>query len=105
MCAGGWAMPQIAGCFLSRAGLLSPTLISTKAQSPQRQLLFSPPGGTYVGWSIGGGVEYAITQNLLGRVEYLYDHFGHKDYIGSDGDPYRVSLTGSTVRGALAWKF
>ena len=41
----------------------------------------------------------------LGRIEYLYDHFGHKDYIGSDGDPYRVSLTGNTVRGALAWKF
>ena len=56
------------------------------------------PGATYVGWSIGGGVEYAITQNLLGRVE-------HKNYVGSDGDPYRVSLTGSTVRGALAWKF
>jgi outer membrane immunogenic protein len=62
-------------------------------------------GATYVGWTIGAGIEYAITQNLLGRVEYLYDHFGHKDYIGSDGDPYRVSLTGNTVRGALAWKF
>jgi len=60
---------------------------------------------TGAGWTIGAGIEYAITQNLLGRVEYLYDHFGHKDYIGSDGDPYRVSLTGSTVRGALAWKF
>jgi outer membrane immunogenic protein len=63
------------------------------------------PGATYVGWSIGGGVEYAVTQNLLGRVEFLYDNFGHKNYVGSDGDPYRVSLTGSTVRGALAWKF
>ena len=62
-------------------------------------------GGTYVGWSIGGGIEYAITQNLLGRIEYLYDNFGHKDYVRSDGDPYRVSLTGQTVRGALAWKF
>jgi outer membrane immunogenic protein len=64
-----------------------------------------PTGGTYVGWSIGGGVEYAITQNLLGRVEFLYDNFGHKDYVGSDGHPYRVSLTGRTLRGALAWKF
>jgi outer membrane immunogenic protein len=62
-------------------------------------------GATYVGWSIGGGVEYAITQNLLARVEFLYDDFGHKDYVGSDGDPYRVSLTGRTLRGALAWKF
>ena len=51
------------------------------------------------------GIEYAFTQNLLGRIEYLYDNFGHKDYVGSDGDPYRVSLTGQTVRGALAWKF
>jgi len=64
-----------------------------------------PPGGTYVGWSIGGGIEYAIAQNILGRVEFLYDDFGHKNYIGSDGDPYRVKLTGSTARGALVWKF
>src|SRR5262249_23482016 len=58
-----------------------------------------PPivGATYVGWSIGGGIEYAITQNLLARAEFLYDNFGHKDYIGSDGDPYRVSLTGRTA--------
>jgi outer membrane immunogenic protein len=64
-----------------------------------------PTGGTYVGWSIGGGIEYAVTQNLLARAEFLYDNFGHKDYVGSDGDPYRVSLTGRTLRGALAWKF
>lgn len=67
-----------------------------------------PPtrGGKYFGWSVGGGVEYAFTRNLLGRVEYLYDDFGHKDYISAiDGSPYRVSLTGNTLRGALAWKF
>jgi outer membrane immunogenic protein len=62
-------------------------------------------GGKYFGWSIGGGIDYAFTRNLIGRVEYLYDDFGHKDYIGSDGDPYRVSLTGHTLRGALTWKF
>jgi outer membrane immunogenic protein len=64
-----------------------------------------PTGGKYYGWSIGGGIEYAFTRNLVGRVEYLYDDFGHKDYTGVDGDPYRVSLTGQTLRGALAWKF
>jgi hypothetical protein len=51
----------------------------------------------------GGGAEMAITRNLVGRVEYLYDDFGHKNYIGSTGDPYRVSFRGQTVRGALAW--
>lgn len=62
-------------------------------------------GAKYTGWSIGGGAELAITHNLVGRVEYSYDNFGHKDYIGATGDPYRVSFRGQTVRGALAWKF
>jgi opacity protein-like surface antigen len=64
-----------------------------------------PTGAKYTGWSIGGGAEVAFTRNLVGRIEYLYDDFGHKDYIGSTGDPYRVSFRGQTVRGALAWKF
>ena len=62
-------------------------------------------GAKYVGWSIGGGVEVGITRNVVGRVEYLYDDFGSKDYIGITGDPYHVSFRGQTVRGALAWKF
>jgi outer membrane immunogenic protein len=62
-------------------------------------------GAKYTGWSLGGGAELAITRNLVGRVEYLYDDFGHKDYVGVTGDPYRVSFRGQTVRGALAWKF
>ncbi len=64
-----------------------------------------PPGGKFYGWSIGGGAEVAFTRNLVGRVEYLYDDYGHKDYTGVTGDPYRVSFRAQTVRGALAWKF
>jgi outer membrane immunogenic protein len=64
-----------------------------------------PAGASYFGWSIGGGVEVAVTRNFVARIEYLYDDYGHKDYTGSDGDPYRVSLTGQTLRGALIWKF
>jgi outer membrane immunogenic protein len=62
-------------------------------------------GGKYYGWSVGGGVETALTSNLIGRVEYFYDDFGHKDYVGVLGNHYRVSLTGHSVRAALAWKF
>jgi outer membrane immunogenic protein len=58
-----------------------------------------------VGFSVGGGVEYAFTQHLLGRVQYIYDDFGSKDYVATDGGTYRVNLTSQTVRGALAWKF
>ncbi|MGB8073374.1 MAG: hypothetical protein WCF55_11090 [Pseudolabrys sp.] len=51
-----------------------------------------PTGARYDGWSIGGGVEVAILRNLIGRIEYLYDDFGSKDYIGVTGDPYRGSF-------------
>jgi outer membrane immunogenic protein len=60
---------------------------------------------TYVGFSVGAGVEYALTQNLLGRLQYIYDDFGGKDYVTVDGETYRVRLTSQTLRGALSWKF
>jgi outer membrane immunogenic protein len=60
---------------------------------------------TYVGFSVGAGVEYAFTQNLLGRLQYIYDDFGGKNYVTVDGDTYRVNLTSQTLRGALSWKF
>ncbi len=63
------------------------------------------PGGKYVGFSVGGGVEYAFTPNLLARLQYIYDDFGGKNYTAADGGIYRVSLTGQTLRGALSWKF
>lgn len=62
-------------------------------------------GGKYYGWSVGGGVELAATRNAFARLEYLYDDFGHKDYVGVLGDTYRVSLTGHTLRAALGFKF
>ena len=60
---------------------------------------------TYTGFSIGGGLEHAFNSWLIGRVEYLYDDFGHQDYATSDGDTYRVGLKAHTVRGALSVKF
>jgi outer membrane immunogenic protein len=67
-------------------------------------VLSSAPGGTYTGGSIGGGVEQAFTRQISGRIEYLYDDFGHKTYtIGDDG--YRVHVTGQTLRGAVVFRF
>jgi opacity protein-like surface antigen len=40
----------------------------------------------------------------IARVEYLHDDFGDKNFLIS-GEPYRVKLTGDTVRGALMYKF
>ena len=95
---GSWLMFATAGIAASdlsfREGAINTTFVPA-----------STSGGKYYGWSVGGGVETALTSNLIGRVEYFYDDFGHKDYVGVLGNPYRVSLTGHRVRAALAWKF
>ena len=62
---------------------------------------------THYGFTIGGGAEYAISDNLLLRVEYLYDDYGEERYnFGKDpGDHYDVDLTTHTVRAAVSYKF
>jgi outer membrane immunogenic protein len=61
-------------------------------------------GGTYAGWSIGGGADYAFSNRISGRVEYLYDDFGKKTYVVGVNDSYEARLTSSTVRAALVIK-
>jgi outer membrane immunogenic protein len=61
-------------------------------------------GSVFTGWTLGGGADIAISPSWIARVEYLHDDFGDKTFLIS-GDPYRVKLTGDTVRGALMYKF
>ncbi len=35
---------------------------------------------THVGWTVGAGIEYAITQNVTARAEYRYTDLGSKTY-------------------------
>jgi outer membrane immunogenic protein len=61
-------------------------------------------GGSYWGWSIGGGIDYAITDEIIGRIEYLHDEFDDKDYE-EDEEDYTAELNTDTVRAALIFKF
>jgi outer membrane immunogenic protein len=38
------------------------------------------PSSTRVGWTIGGGVEYAVTNNITIKGEYLYADLGKSDF-------------------------
>jgi outer membrane immunogenic protein len=68
-------------------------------QQPELQLL-----GTYYGWTIGGGIDYALTDSLIGRLEYLHDEFGEKDY-NDEGEDYSADFSADIVRAALSYKF
>ncbi|WP_332691414.1 outer membrane protein [Bosea sp. (in: a-proteobacteria)] len=68
-----------------------------------------------VGWALGAGVEYAITNNLTLKGEYLYYDLGRTRYVvaGNSNDPddeflganARRKTHGHVVRAGLNWKF
>jgi outer membrane immunogenic protein len=60
---------------------------------------------THFGFTIGGGVEYALTDSALLRVEYLYDDYGQAEYTYENDDVYEADLSAHTVRAAVSFKF
>jgi outer membrane immunogenic protein len=63
------------------------------------------------GWTIGGGLEYAITQSLTWKAEYLYTRYNSASYavtLDDDGIVPGITLGRtnlSTFRTGLNWRF
>lgn len=60
---------------------------------------------THTGWTVGGGAEYAFTDNWLGRVEYRYTDFGDKTFRSDFIDEGKVDLKTHEVRIGVSYKF
>ncbi|MFN3688276.1 outer membrane protein [Salinarimonas sp.] len=56
------------------------------------------------GWALGAGVEYAFTDNLTTRVEYLYTDLQNKTFR-LPGVTTRAGAEFSTVRAGVNFKF
>lgn len=57
---------------------------------------------TFVGWTVGAGVEHAFTDNWIGRVEYRYADFGSEEIADSGVE---VDLKQHSVRLGISYKF
>jgi outer membrane immunogenic protein len=60
------------------------------------------------GYAVGVGGEYAITNNLVLGVEYLYYDLGRENIrvgTAAQNADYRVTHTGDIIRGRLSFKF
>ena len=57
-----------------------------------------------VGWTIGGGVEAAVTDNVTARVEYRYSDYG-TDKFSVAGSRVKSDLSENRVMLGLGYKF
>lgn len=55
---------------------------------------------TQIGWTVGGGVEGMITENISAKLEYLYVNFSDEDQFGEETD-----LDAHVIRAGLNYKF
>ena len=66
-------------------------------------------GGHATGWSAGGGLEYAATDNLLVRAEFLHDDYTNEKSAVCDVtlvcDKFEVGFTDNIFRIGVSWKF
>lgn len=54
------------------------------------------------GYAIGGGLEYAVTPNLIARAEYIYSDYGN---VSRGNDPNEVSTDMHLARIGLSYRF
>ena len=59
---------------------------------------------TLTGWTIGAGVDYAMTDHLILRAEYRYTDFGDEDY-SKNNIKYNVDYKTNDFRVGVAYKF
>ncbi|HMN38453.1 MAG TPA: porin family protein [Hyphomicrobium sp.] len=59
---------------------------------------------TETGWAVGGGAEYAFSEAMSAKLEYLYMDFGSTSARSSDGDIYRFENALHSVRLGLNFK-
>jgi outer membrane immunogenic protein len=64
---------------------------------------------TRSGWTVGGGIEYAVTNNWSVRAEYRYSDFGHFTdfpFVTVAGAPFvQHHLTQNQVQMGVSYKF
>lgn len=56
------------------------------------------------GYTVGGGVDYAISNNTIAKLEYQYMDFGNRTF-SDETDYAKLRFKAHTVRAGVAYKF
>ena len=63
-----------------------------------------PDESVRVGYTVGGGIEAALSENLSGRVQYLYANYGKRD-MEFDGTYPDVAVDTHAIKAGLLFHF
>jgi outer membrane immunogenic protein len=107
----GWAHDH--WMIFAAGGLASGHIKSSYVLSDPTGVFVSATGSadkTRYGWTVGGGVEYALSNDWFLRAEYLYIDLGKFDYLSSNGAPggvwnTEVDTRVHVARMALTYRF
>jgi outer membrane immunogenic protein len=61
------------------------------------------PSSSRVGWVIGGGAEYAVTNNITIKGEYLYADLGSTNFNTTQNIAATTFFPGVSATGKIAW--
>ncbi len=61
--------------------------------------------GWHSGYGLGGGLEYAFTNNITARADYVFSHLQNTTYFAGTIDQAKAGLNVSQIRGGLNYKF
>lgn len=56
---------------------------------------------TFAGWTLGAGIDHALSDNWIASLEYRYNDFGSKSFPQG----VKVDLNQQTVRAGISYKF
>jgi outer membrane immunogenic protein len=92
---GGWSWMGIEGC-----GVLTPAPATCVAGTALTDKAVD-------GWTVGGCIAHAFTDNLIARAEFLYADYGDFSYTGAGiaGGVSNESVSAYKARVGLSWKF
>ena len=59
-----------------------------------------------IGWTVGGGLEYAFLGNWTAKIEYLYVDLGKFDCgVACGATPDNVTFKENVIRAGLNYRF
>jgi outer membrane immunogenic protein len=87
-----WDHALIYGTAGAAMGGLNATANASAAASGIGAAVTASDTQTRFGWTAGGGVEYAFTNWLSGKVEYMYVDLGSQNQIVIDSVKFKTNI-------------